>query len=139
MKDKHNGFTIVELLIVIAILSLLAAWLTPKLFMGLGKAKRDIARAKMATIENALALFNKDCGRYPDDSEGLEVLTIAPDDVEEKWGGPYLKQSDLLDSWENPYDYIQDGEINPGMYDLISYGADGQEGGEDDNADIYNE
>ena len=139
MSKKRKGFTIVELLVVIVIISLLAAFVAPKMFRGLGRAKRDIARAKMATIESALGRFNIDCGRYPDDSESLEVLLTAPADLEEKWNGPYLKHSALLDPWDNPYEYRQEGEINLGSFDLVSYGADGQEGGDDDNEDIYNE
>jgi len=141
MKGREKGFTIVELLVVILIISMLAAFVAPKMFKGLGKAKRDIAKAKMANIENALGRFSIDCGRYPDDSEGLQVLIVPPPDaeLEEKWNGPYLKRSELEDPWDNPYIYISEGEINPGSFDLISYGADGQEGGEGDNEDIYND
>lgn len=139
MNRKYNGFTIVELLVVILLISMLAAFMVPRMLNRLGGARRDIARTKMATLENALGLFAGDCGRYPDDSEGLEVLLVAPEDVEANWKGPYLKRSDLLDPWDNPYEYRQEGEINPGTFDLISYGPDGQEGGEGDNEDIYNE
>ncbi|MHC4616715.1 MAG: type II secretion system major pseudopilin GspG [Planctomycetota bacterium] len=138
-KTKDRGFTIVELLVVILIISMLAAFVAPRMFSGLGKAKRDIAKAKMANIEGALLKFYTDCERYPDQSEGLEVLVVAPADVEDKWNGPYLKQSELLDPWKNPYLYVEEGEINPGSFDLISYGADGQEGGEGDDEDIYND
>jgi general secretion pathway protein G len=58
---------------------------------------------------------------------------------EGKWNGPYLKRSDLLDLWDNPYIYIAEGEYNPGSFDLVSLGADGMDGGEGDNADIINE
>jgi general secretion pathway protein G len=64
---------------------------------------------------------------------------IAPQDVEEKWNGPYLKRSEMLDPWERLYEYIEQGMINVGSYDLISLGADGVEGGEGENADIYND
>lgn len=138
-ERKKKGFTIVELIVVIIIISMLAAFVAPKMFKGLGKAKRDIARSKMATIESAIGLFYLDCDRYPDDSEGLEVLILAPGDAQEKWNGPYLKQSELLDPWDNPYEYMAEGIINPGSYDLVSFGADGEEGGEGDNEDIYND
>lgn len=103
--------------------------------------KRDIARAKMAIIEAAIERFAIDCGRYPDESEGLEALLVPPADLEEegKWRGPYLKASQLLDPWKNPVVYNAEGEINPGSYDLVSLGADGQEGGEGDNEDVYND
>ena len=93
----------------------------------------------MANIESAIIKFHLDCGRYPDESVGLEELIIPPADLEEKWQGPYLKQSELLDTWENPFIYIEEGEMNPGSFDLISYGADGMEGGEGDDEDIYND
>lgn len=139
MERKNKAFTLVELLVVILIISLIATVLGGRIFRGLGRAKRNIAKAKMATIEGAIGRFNVDCGRLPDESQGLEELIEAPEDVEEKWNGPYLKASELLDPWDNPYIYVEQGEINPGMFDLISYGADGEEGGEGDNEDIYND
>ena len=137
---KRKAFTLVELLVVVLIITMLAAFVTPKFFSGIGKTKADLSRAKMAIIENALARFYIDCGRYPDDSEQLEVLVLPPSDMEDgKWNGPYLKRSDLLDLWENPYVYISEGEYNPGSFDLISLGADAMDGGEGDDADIINE
>ncbi len=138
-KCENKAFTMVELLVVIVIISLLAAFVGRRMFTGLGKAKRDIARAKMAIIENAIDRFYIDCERYPDESVRLQELIEAPADVEEKWNGRYLKPSDLLDPWKNPYIYVEEGEINPGSFDLISFGADGQEGGEGDDEDIYND
>ncbi|MHC4645094.1 MAG: type II secretion system major pseudopilin GspG [Planctomycetota bacterium] len=141
-RRKEKAFTIVELLVVILIISMLAAFVAPKMFKGLGKARKDIARAKMANIEAAVSNFFVDCGRYPDQSEGLDILlsVAPPEDVEEEdWHGPYLKKSELLDPWGNPYIYVEEGEVNPGSFDLISLGADGQEDGEADNADIFND
>jgi len=138
-ERKRDAFTLVELMVVILIISMLAAFVAPKMFKGLGKAKSQIAKAKMAIIEDALGRFYIDCGRYPDDSEGLEVLLVAPADLEEKWNGRYCKPSELLDPWGNPYMYVAEGQYNPGSFDLISYGADGAEGGEGDNADIVND
>jgi general secretion pathway protein G len=137
---KRKAFTLVELLVVVLIITMLAAFVAPRMFSGIGKTKADLTHAKMAIIENALARFYIDCGRYPDDSEGLEVLVLPPSDIEEgKWNGPYLKRSDLVDLWGNPYMYVAEGEYNPGSFDLISLGADGVDGGEGDNADIVNE
>lgn len=137
-KQKRKAFTLIELLVVIVIISLLAGFVAPKLFQHVGKAKKDLARPKMTIIESALERYGLDCGQYPDDSEGLDALLTAPAGLEEKWNGPYLKMSQLLDPWENPYIYVAEGEINPGSYDLISLGADGVEGGEGDNEDIFN-
>ncbi len=137
---KRKAFTLVELLVVVLIITMLAAFVAPRMFSGIGKTKADLSKAKMAIIENALARFYIDCGRYPDDSEGLEVLIMPPSDMEEgKWNGPYLKRSELLDMWENPYIYIAEGEYNPGSFDLVSLGADAMDGGEGDNADIIND
>lgn len=136
MGHKKKGFTIVELLVVIMIISMLVVFVAPKMFKGLGKAKRDIARAKMANIENAIGRFYIDCGLYPGK---LDDLVETNTELGEKWRGPYLKRSELFDPWEKPYIYEEEGVINPGSFDLISYGADGQQGGEGDNEDIYNE
>jgi len=137
---KRKAFTLVELLVVVLIITMLAAFVAPRMFSGIGKTKADLTKAKMAIVENALARFYIDCGRYPDDSEGLEVLVLPPSDMEDgKWNGPYLKRSDLLDLWDNPYIYIAEGEYNPGSFDLVSLGADAMDGGEGDNADIIND
>jgi general secretion pathway protein G len=139
-KNKRKAFTLVELLVVVLIITMLAAFVTPRFFRGLGETKAKLSRARMATIENALSRFYIDCGRYPDDSEGLEVLVLPPSDMEDgKWKGPYLKRSELLDFWDNPYIYVAEGEYNPGSFDLISLGADGMDGGEGDNMDIVND
>jgi len=136
---KRKAFTLVELLVVVLIISMLATVLAPRMFKSLGKAKKDIARANMTNIENAIAQFQFDCGRLPDDSEGLDALLVAPADLEEKWNGAYLKRSQLQDPWGRTYIYVSEGQFNPGSFDLISFGADGQEGGEGDNADIVND
>ncbi len=139
MHSKRKGFTVVEVLVVIVLLAMIASLIVPRFFQGIGEQKRKVSKTKMAIIEDALARFSFDCGRFPDDSEGLDVLVEAPDGLEDKWKGPYLKRSQLLDAWDNPYDYIAEGQINAGSFDLISYGADGMEGGEDENEDIYND
>ena len=138
MKRRQRGFTIIELLAV-AMITRCWRYLWFRAFRGLGKAKHDIAKGKMAIIEQALAQFQYDCGRLPTASEGLEALVAAPRDVEEKWNGPYLKRSELLDPWNRPYEFIEQGMINVGSFDLISLGADGLEGGEGENADIVND
>ena len=138
-RRKQKGFTIIELVAVEMIISLLAVFVLPRAFKGLGRAKRDIARGKIGILEGALAQFQYDCGRFPTDAEGLQALLTPPAGLEDKWAGPYCKSSDLLDPWGNRFIYIATGVLNPGGFDLISYGADGAEGGEGENADIYND
>lgn len=139
-RRRRKGFTLIELMVVILIISMLAGFVAPNVYRRLSKAKKDLARPRMAVIENAVQRFQLDCGRLPDESEGgLESLLVVPAGLEESWNGPYLKQSQLLDPWGNPYVYFSEGQYNPGSFDLMSYGADGQEGGEGDNADIFND
>ena len=141
MERKRKGFTIIELLVVVLIITMLVVFVAPRMFKGLGKTKRDIARSKMAIIESALGNFYLDCGRYPTTDEGLEVLIEVPAELEEKWNGPYLKQSHLEDPWKNLYIYEEEGTINVGSFDIISYGSDGEPGGEEgsEDEDIFNE
>lgn len=138
-KSRQQGFTVIEILAVVVIISLLAAFVVPKIFKGMGQAKTDIARSKMAIVEGGLGKFYLDNSRYPSDSEGLDALLLPPPGVEEKWNGPYVKKSDLLDPWDKRYLYQAEGQINLGSFDLVSYGADGTPGGEGENADIVNE
>jgi len=136
---KEKGFTIIELLVVIMIISLLAVFVAPRMYKGLGQAKRDIAKSQMSIIENAVQGFYIDCERYPDESAGLVELVSEPEDVAQKWNGPYLKRSEILDPWDNEYRYILDSSAPNGAFLLISYGADGKRGGEGDNEDIIND
>jgi general secretion pathway protein G len=139
-RRSKGGFTLIELLVVILIISMLAGFVAPPVLKRLGKAKTDLAKPRMAVIENAIKSFEFDCGRLPDESEGgLEALLVAPPDMEGKWAGPYLKKSQLLDPWGNEYQYLSEGQVNVGSFDLICLGADGQEGGEGENADIVND
>jgi general secretion pathway protein G len=139
MKLRRNGFTIVEIMVVVIILGLLAAFIVPGMFKKLGAAKTKIARSKMAIIESALEQFAINCGRLPTDEESLDALLIAPPELEETWVSLGIKTSHIIDPWDNPYIYVMEGTINTGSYDLISLGADGAEGGEGENADIFND
>lgn len=139
MRRRRKAFTIIELVAVAMIISLLAVFMVPRVFKGFSQAKHNIARGKMGIIENSLARFQYDCGRFPSDTEGLEALLTSPPDLQDKWAGPYCRRSDLEDPWGREYVYIANGVINPGGFDLLSFGADGVEGGEGENADIYND
>ncbi|MHC5082453.1 MAG: type II secretion system major pseudopilin GspG [Planctomycetota bacterium] len=138
-RRQRKAFTIIELVAVAMIIALLAVFVVPRAFKGLGKAKHDIAKGKMGIVDGAIARFQYDCGRPPTDEEGLEALLVAPSDLEDKWAGAYCKRSDLEDPWGNPFEYMADGMVNIGSYDLMCRGADGAEGGEGENADIVNE
>jgi general secretion pathway protein G len=139
-QRTRKGFTLIEILTVVLIIGMLGAFVAPRLFKGLGKAKRDIAVGKMAILENALAQFYFHCGRFPTDDEGLNALIAMPAELEGKWNGRYCKQSDLLDPWGNMFLYYEGGGgLGDKEYELISLGADGLEGGEGDNEDITND
>ena len=137
-ERNKTGFTLIEILVVVFIISMLAAFVAPRVFKQFAKSRRDIARSKMAIIEGALGGFRLDCGRFPDDAEGLDALLTDPGEFEEDvWDGPYLKKSDLLDPWGTPYGYHEEGEVNIGSFDIISFGKDGQPGGAGDDEDVY--
>ena len=135
MKRKNKGFTIVEILVVIILLSVLATFVVPRMFSVLGGERIKLAKSKMSIVQTAIGRFYIDCGRMPVD---IEEILVCPSEMEGKWRGPYLKESNLLDPWGNRYVYIQNSD-NPDGYDLISLGADGMDGGDGENADIYND
>ncbi|HRE15549.1 MAG TPA: type II secretion system major pseudopilin GspG [Rhodocyclaceae bacterium] len=132
-----RGFTLLELLVVVAIIGLLAGYVGPKYFGQLGKAEIKAARAQMTAFETALDQYRLDVGRYPATQQGLNALIKRPAGVA-KWDGPYLKKDAEVppDPWGNPYVYRAPGEH--GEFDLSSYGRDGRPGGTGENADITN-
>ena len=133
LKDRIRGFTLLELLIVIVIIGMLAAYVGPKYFTQLGKSERTMAKAQIAGLEKALDTFRLDVGRYPTTEEGLAALVNKPGAVTQ-WNGPYLKKEVPLDPWGHPYQYQSPGASSD--FELRSYGKDGQPGGTGDNADI---
>jgi general secretion pathway protein G len=129
-----GGFTLVELLVVLAILGMIAAIAVPQTIGYLGRAKSNTAGIQIENLGAVLDLYRLDVGRYPSDSEGLDALVNAPSDAG-NWAGPYLKkESALLDPWSRPYQYRFPGQS--GEYDLFTLGADGQEGGDGENRDV---
>jgi general secretion pathway protein G len=134
-KKNERGFTLIELLIVMIILGLLAALVAPRMFGKVGKSKQKAAQSQIALFETAIDTYRLDLGKFPGADQGLMALRVRPEG-EEKWDGPYLPKEIPLDPWGHPYEYRYPGEH--GDYDILSYGADGQPGGEDENADVVN-
>ncbi len=135
-RGAARGFTLLELLVVIVIIGLLAAYVGPKYFAQLGKSEVTIARAQIAGLEQALDTFRLDVGRYPSAEEGLAALVTKPAQGAERWNGPYLKKDVPNDPWQHPYLYRVPGPGGP--YQIVSYGKDGQPGGTGDDADLGN-
>ena len=133
-KMARKGFTLLELLVVILILGLLAAFVVPNIIGAGDKAKRNLVCSQMASIGNALDMFKMDNGSYPDTEEGLQALVSNPDpDKYPTYSDkPYLKKLPK-DSWKQPFTYIKEGGDK---FELISFGADRKEGGEGNDADI---
>lgn len=123
-----------ELLVVVAILGLLAAVAVPQVLSYLGRAKTDTAAIQIQQLSTTLDLFRLDTGRYPTEEEGLQALFEPPADAD-NWNGPYLQKQDMmLDPWSAPFVYRYPREHGP--YDLLTLGADGQEGGEGEDQDV---
>jgi general secretion pathway protein G len=130
-----RGFTLLELLVVVVIIGLLAAFVAPRYFGQVGKSEVNIAKAQLDALEKALDQYRLDIGRYPDSELGLNALVTKPAN-EPKWAGPYLRKDVPLDPWSKPYVYRIPGEKHE--FDLVSFGKDGQPGGNGENADISN-
>lgn len=133
-KRRSSGYTLVELLVVLAILGLLVALAAPRVIRYLGTAKTDTARIQIQKLGGVLDLYRLEIGHYPTEEEGLAALVDRPPQVE-AWNGPYLKnRQSLIDPWGIPYVYRSPGEH--GEYDLYTLGADGKEGGDGEDQDI---
>ena len=136
-RNRKRGFTLVEIMVVIIVLTILAAAIIPNLTGRTDDARVARARSDVANLETTLEQFRLDVLRYPTTEEGLVVLREPPQsDDAVRWKGPYLKKPVPLDPWSNLYVYISPGVVNPDSYDLLCYGADGQEGGEGFARDI---
>ena len=129
---RTAGFTLVEMLVVLAIIGLLVGLVAPRVFGQLAEAKVRTAHIQIESFKNALDLFYLDAGRYPTTQEGLQALNTRPANVA-GWGGPYVKGSAMpKDPWNHPYGYKAPGG-NGRPYDITSDGPGGK-GGEPDGA-----
>lgn len=133
-KGQDEGFSLVEMLVVLAIMGLLVGLVAPRVLGYLGGAKVDTAKAQIRNIDSALELFFIDNGRYPSDEEGLQVLAARSEGLPQ-WNGPYLKGADVLrDPWGNPYQYAT-AKDDRGFV-VRSLGRDGKEGGDGEDHDL---
>lgn len=131
------GFTLLEIMIVVVIIGLLAALVAPKLMGNIDKAAVTRAKSDIRNIETALNLYRLDNFKYPTTDQGLEALVMNPGEtVAPNWNGEGYLDRVPVDPWNNPYHYASPGQH--GQFDIFSYGADGQEGGEGVDADIGN-
>jgi general secretion pathway protein G len=135
MQRTNKGITLIELLVVMVIIAMFATLVGSRLFRNVEKGRQTVAKEQISQFESVLDLYRLDVGRYPSTEEGLQALRVRPPGVE-NWDGPYLRKDVPADPWNHSYVYRCPGQH--GDFDLLSFGADGQEGGEGDGADVKN-
>ncbi len=128
-----RGFTLIEMLVVLVLITLLAGLVGPKLFQKVGSSKVKVATTQIELISSALDTYRLDVGRYPSTSQGLEALRKIPEGVK-NWDGPYLSKPVPLDPWDSAYKYKLPGKENP--YALYTLGLDSEVGGDGEDQDI---
>ena len=133
-RRKSRGFTLLELMVVIVIIGVLAALIAPNIISRVVQAKITAAQSDISTLMNALKIYKLDNGRYPSSDQGLQALVTRPTtgSVPGNWKSYLDKLPE--DPWHHPYQYANPGAH--GEIDVFSFGADGQAGGEGDDADI---
>lgn len=135
-RRGEDGFTLLEMLVVLAIMGLLAAIIAPQVLKYLGSSRTQSAKVQIQNIDAALQLFRLDVGRFPTQEEGLAAVVAQPPTAP-GWNGPYLQKSTaLIDPWGTPYQYRSPGQH--GEVDVFSYGSDKAEGGTGEAADVSN-
>ncbi|MCH4152337.1 MAG: type II secretion system major pseudopilin GspG [Sphingobium sp.] len=135
-KIEQNGFTLLELLVVLSILGLLAAVVGPQVIKYLGSSRSETAHVQVKNIAASLQLFRLDAGRYPTAQEGLEALVKQPATVP-NWNGPYLPDATAItDPWSRPYRFAAPGKH--GEVDVYTLGSDNASGGTGEARDVGN-
>ncbi|MEO0030996.1 MAG: hypothetical protein RIS94_754 [Pseudomonadota bacterium] len=133
---QANGFTLLELLVVLAILGLLYAIVGPQVIKYLSSSKTETAQVQVKNVDAAMKLLRLDAGRYPTTQEGLNALVTQPQGMA-NWRGPYLPNASALnDPWQQPYRYANPGKH--GEIDIYTYGSDNAEGGNGEARDLGN-
>lgn len=135
---RRLGFTLIEMLVVIAVIAALASIVGPAVFRNVGDANATAARSQVEVFSLALDAYRLDNRAYPTTAQGLQALRSAPvgDDAARTWRGPYLRRDVPPDPWGRAYVYVSPGRANPDSYDLYTLGRDGQPGGEGEDADV---
>lgn len=133
-RRSEAGVTLIEMLVVVTIMGLFAYFVLPKFMKQADKAKVTAARSQIASYVTAISAYKLDTGNFPNTEQGLQALRTAPEGVT-NWQGPYISQDVAPDPWGHPYIYKYPGDHGDEP-DLISYGGDGQPGGDGYNADI---
>jgi general secretion pathway protein G len=138
LPRSTDGFTLIEVLVVIVVISVLATLVAPNIFQHVGSAREATAESQIEMLGAALDAYRLDNGRYPTSAQGLAALRAVPaaEPRPENWRGPYLRKDVPLDPWRKPYLYSSPGTVNPWGYDLLSLGADGVAGGAAEDADV---
>lgn len=133
-RNRSAGLTLLEVMIVLAVIALIAGLAAPRLMQNYGRAQGRSAEIQMTNIRGAVQMFYLDVGRYPTEAEGLSVLLVAPNGAK-GWRGPYVDdQEGITDPWGRAYLYHSPGRTKP--FDILSYGRDGRAGGTSDDSDI---
>ncbi|MFA5984564.1 MAG: type II secretion system major pseudopilin GspG [Methylococcaceae bacterium] len=133
-RGMQTGFTLLELLVVLAIIALLAGIVGPQVMKHMGESKTKAAKVQIEDLAAALDMYKLDLGTYPTNEQGLKALIEAPD-ATKRWNGPYLRKTKMpLDPWQQEYHYASPGAH--GKFDLFTLGADAKDGGEGEDQDI---
>jgi general secretion pathway protein G len=137
-RAAGRGFSIIEVIVIVVILGIIAAVIAPRLFGRIGQAKESVAKSGVASLATAMRNYMVDNG-LPESGSPITILWERPSTIEEAaWKGPYVENPDALkDPWGNMYVLVIPPQFNAD-FDVVSYGADGQQGGEGEAADLVN-